>query len=81
MGASANYLELFLWAQTAFSRDYIIQMHKYKDLLSARHCSKSLESHQRTNENLVCSTGNSTQRSVVTYMGRQSKKEGIYVYE
>ena len=34
---------------------------------------------QRTNENLVRSTGNSTQRSVVIYMGRQSKHEGIYV--
>ena len=32
-------------------------------------------------ENLLHSTGNSTQCSVVTYMGRQSKKEGIYVYE
>ena len=35
---------------------------------------------QITNENLLYSTGNSTQYSVVTYMGKESKKEGIYVY-
>ena len=35
---------------------------------------------QITNENLLYSTGNSTQRSVVTEMGRKSKKEWIYVY-
>ena len=34
-----------------------------------------------TKENLLCSTGNSTQPSVVTYMGRKSKIEGIYVYK
>ena len=33
-----------------------------------------------TNENLLCSTGNSTQCSVVTYMGRKFKKEWIYVH-
>ena len=33
-----------------------------------------------TNENLLYSTGNSTQCSVVTWVGRKSKKEGIYVY-
>ena len=31
-----------------------------------------------TNENLLCSTGNSTQCSVVTYMGRKFKKEWLY---
>ena len=30
-----------------------------------------------TNENLLCSTGNSTQCSVVTIMGKKSKTEGI----
>ena len=34
---------------------------------------------QITNENLRFSTGNSTQWSVVTSMGRKSQKEGIYV--
>ena len=33
-----------------------------------------------TNENLLYSTGNSTQCSLVTEMRRKSKKEGIYVY-
>ena len=32
---------------------------------------------QITNENLLGSTGNSTQCSVVTQMGRKSKDEGI----
>ena len=35
---------------------------------------------QMTNENLLYSTGNSTQHSVVMQMGRKSKKEGTYVY-
>ena len=35
---------------------------------------------QITKENLLDSTGNSTQCSVVTKMGRKSKKEKIYVY-
>ena len=34
-----------------------------------------------TKENLLGSTGHPTQPSVVTYMGRKSKKEGIYVYK
>ena len=34
---------------------------------------------QKTNENLLYSTGNSTQCSVVTYMGRNSKKRGTHV--
>ena len=34
---------------------------------------------QITNENLLYSTGNSTQCSVVTQMGRKSKNEGIDV--
>ena len=33
-----------------------------------------------TNKNLLYSTGNSTQYSVMTYMGIESKKEWIYVY-
>ena len=32
------------------------------------------------NENLLCSSRNSTQRSVVTWMERKSKKEGIHAY-
>ena len=32
-----------------------------------------------TNKDLLCSTGNSTQYSVMTYMGKESKKEWIYV--
>ena len=32
------------------------------------------------NENLLYSTGNSAQRSLVTFMGRKPKKEGIRVY-
>ena len=35
---------------------------------------------QMTNENLLYSTGNSTQYSVMTYMGIESEKEWIYVY-
>ena len=33
-----------------------------------------------TSENLLYSSGNSTQHSVVTYMRRESEKEGIYIY-
>ena len=32
------------------------------------------------NKDLLYSTGNSTQYSVMTYMGKESKKEWIYVY-
>ena len=35
---------------------------------------------QTTNKHLLDSTGNSTQYSVMTYMGIESKKEWIYVY-
>ena len=35
---------------------------------------------QITNKNLLYSTGNSTQYSVMTYMGIESKKEWIYVH-
>ena len=36
---------------------------------------------QITNKNLVCSTGNSTQYSVMAYMGKESKnKEWTYVH-
>ena len=35
---------------------------------------------QITHENLLYSTGDSIQCSVVTEMGRKSKKGGIYVY-
>ena len=35
---------------------------------------------QITNKGLLYSTGNSTQYSVMTYMGKDSKKEWIYVY-
>ena len=35
---------------------------------------------QITNKDLLYSTGNSTQLSVMTYMGIESKKEWIYVY-
>ena len=34
----------------------------------------------RTNKDLLDSTGNSAQYSGMTYMGRESKKEWIYVY-
>ena len=33
-----------------------------------------------TKDNRLYNTGNSTQCSVVTYMGRKSKKEGMYVF-
>ena len=33
-----------------------------------------------TNKNLLYSTGNSTQYSIMTYMGKKSKKDWIYVY-
>ena len=33
-----------------------------------------------TNKNLLYSTGNSTQYSVLAYLGKESKKEWIYVY-
>ena len=32
------------------------------------------------NKDLVYSPGNSTQYSVMTYIGKESEKEGIYVY-
>ena len=35
---------------------------------------------QITNKDLLNSTGNSTQYSVMTYIGKESKKEWIYVY-
>ena len=35
---------------------------------------------QITNKDLLYSTGNSTQYFVMTYMGKESKKEWIYVY-
>ena len=35
---------------------------------------------QITNKDLLYSTGNSTQYSAVTHMGKESKKEWIYVY-
>ena len=35
---------------------------------------------QITNKYLLQSTGNSTQYSVMAYMGKESKKEWIYVY-
>ena len=35
---------------------------------------------QITNKDLLYSTGNSTQYSVMAYMGKESKKECIYVY-
>ena len=36
---------------------------------------------QITNNDLEYSTGNSTQYSVMVYMGKGSKKECVYVYE
>ena len=33
-----------------------------------------------TNENFLYSTGNSIQNSVMTYMGKESKKECVYVF-
>ena len=35
---------------------------------------------QIINKGLLNSTGNSTQYSVMTYMGKESEKEWIYVY-
>ena len=35
---------------------------------------------QITNKNQLYNTGNSTQYSVITYLGKESKKEWIYVY-
>ena len=35
---------------------------------------------QITNKDLLYSTGNSTEYSVITYMGKESKKEWIHVY-
>ena len=35
---------------------------------------------QITNKNLLYSTGNSIQDSVMTYMGKESKKQWIYAY-
>ena len=45
------------------------------DIYSIDMCIKQI-----TNENLLYRTGNSTQCSVGTYMGRKAKKEGLYVY-
>ena len=35
---------------------------------------------EMTRKSLLYSTGNSTQYSIMTYMGKESKKEWIYVY-
>ena len=35
---------------------------------------------QITNKNLLYSTGNSTQYSVIIYMGKESEKEWIHIY-
>ena len=35
---------------------------------------------QIINKDVLCTTGNSTQYSVITYMGKESEKEWIYVY-
>ena len=35
---------------------------------------------QITNKDVLCSTGNSTQYSVMTYMGKESKKEKKCIY-
>ena len=35
---------------------------------------------QLTNKDILYSTGNSTQYSVMAYMGKEYKKEWIYVY-
>ena len=35
---------------------------------------------QITNKDLLYSTGNSTQYSVITYMGKESEKEWMYVF-
>ena len=35
---------------------------------------------QKTNNDLLYSTGNSTQYSVMAYMGKEYKKEWIYIY-
>ena len=35
---------------------------------------------QITNKDLLYSTGNSAQYSVITYMGKESEKEWMYVY-
>ena len=35
---------------------------------------------QIANKNLLYSTGNSTQYSVMAYMGKESKKEWVYVF-
>ena len=39
-----------------------------------------LDIKQITNKDLLYNTGNSTQYSVMAYMGKESKKEWIYVY-
>ena len=39
-----------------------------------------LYTEQITNKDLLYSTRNTTQYSVLTYMGKESKKEWIYVY-
>ena len=35
---------------------------------------------QITNKDPLCHTGNSTQYSVITYVGKESEKEGICIY-
>ena len=35
---------------------------------------------QTTNKDLLTSTGNSIQHSVMAYVGKKSKKEWVYVY-
>ena len=40
-----------------------------------------LEQKWLINKNMPCITGNSTQRSIMTYIGKESKEEWIQVYE
>ena len=45
-----------------------------------RNINTQLHTRQITNKDLLCSTGNSPQYSVITHRRKESKKELIYMY-
>ena len=50
--------------------------------MKPNHCNKihKQRNKQKIIPDLLYSTGNSTQYSVITYLGKESEKEWIYVY-
>ena len=47
---------------------------------SSKAFESTYQNRSNINKDLLYSTGNSTQYSVITYIGKESEKEWIYVY-